>query len=81
MGLPCFSSGRLDPTSAGSNHAPVDVNMAGAASNRRPKPTLATLRLVVEEATRSLVMADKIGRGEARENAVAAGKCVEVGLQ
>jgi hypothetical protein len=26
-------------------------------------------------------MADKIGRGDARENAVAAGKCVEIGLQ
>jgi hypothetical protein len=26
-------------------------------------------------------MADKIGRGDARENAVAAGKCVEVVLQ
>jgi len=26
-------------------------------------------------------MADKIGRGDARENAVAAGKCVEVALQ
>ena len=45
------------------------------------KPTLATLRSVVEEETRSLAMAGKIGRGDARENAVAAGKCVEVGLQ
>jgi len=26
-------------------------------------------------------MADKIGRGDARENAIAAGKCVEVALQ
>ena len=45
------------------------------------KPTLATLRSVVEEETRNLAMAGKIGRGDARENAVAAGKCVEVGLQ
>jgi hypothetical protein len=39
------------------------------------------LRSVVEQEARSLVMAGKIGRGDARENAVAAGKCVEVGLQ
>ena len=45
------------------------------------KPTLETLRSVVERETRSLAMADKIGRGDARENAVAAGKCVEVVLQ
>jgi hypothetical protein len=45
------------------------------------KPTLATLRSVVEQEARSLVMAGKIGRGDARENAVAAGECVEVGLQ
>jgi len=44
-------------------------------------PTLETLRSVVERETRSLAMADKIGRGDARENAVAAGKCVEIGLQ
>jgi hypothetical protein len=31
--------------------------------------------------TRNLAMADKIGRGDARENAVAAGKGVEVALQ
>jgi hypothetical protein len=42
---------------------------------------LAAARSVVEQEARSLVMAGKIGRGEARENAVAAGKCVEVGLQ
>ena len=45
------------------------------------KPTLETLRSVVERETRSLAMADKIGRGDARENAIAAGKCVEVALQ
>jgi hypothetical protein len=45
------------------------------------KPTLATLRSVVAQEAQSLVMAGKIGRGDARENAVAAGKCVEVGLQ
>jgi hypothetical protein len=45
------------------------------------KPTLETLRSIVERETRSLAMADKIGRGDARENAVAAGKCVEVALQ
>jgi uncharacterized protein YcfJ len=45
------------------------------------KPTLETLRSVVEREARSLAMAEKIGRGDARENAVAAGKCVEIGLQ
>ena len=45
------------------------------------KPTLETLRSVVERETRSLAIADKIGRGDARQNAVAAGKCVELVLQ
>src|SRR3979490_537660 len=45
------------------------------------KPTLETLRSVVERETGSLAMADKIGRGDARENAVAAGNCVERDLQ
>ena len=45
------------------------------------KPTLAILRSVEEEETRSLAKAGKIGRGDAHENAVAAGKCVEVGVQ
>ena len=42
------------------------------------KPTLETLRSVVERETRSLAMADKIGRGDARENAVAAGECMRL---
>ena len=45
------------------------------------KPTMDTLRSVVERETRSLAMGGKIDRGDARENAVAAGKCVEVALQ
>ncbi len=44
-------------------------------------PTTDTLRSVVEQQTRSLAMAGKIGRGEARENARAAGECVRAGLQ
>jgi hypothetical protein len=42
------------------------------------RPTLETLRSVVEHKTRSVAMADKIGRGEARDNAVAAGECVKI---
>ena len=45
------------------------------------KPSLQTLRTVVERETRSLAMADKIGRGEARDNATAAGECVRIALQ
>jgi len=45
------------------------------------RPTLDTLRAVVEHETRSLAMADKIGRGEARDNAVAAGECLKIALQ
>ena len=45
------------------------------------RPTLETLRSVVEHETRSLAMADKIGRSEARDNAVAAGECVKIALQ
>jgi hypothetical protein len=45
------------------------------------RPTMETLRSVVEEQTRNLARGDKIGRGEARDNAVAAGECVRAGLQ
>jgi hypothetical protein len=36
---------------------------------------------VVEHEARELAMAGKIGRGDARENAVAAGECVKARLQ
>ena len=45
------------------------------------KPTLQTLRTVVERETRSLAMSDKIARGEARDNATAAGECMRIALQ
>jgi hypothetical protein len=45
------------------------------------KPTLETLRSVVERQTRSLAMGGKIARGEARDNATAAGECVKIALQ
>ena len=44
-------------------------------------PTLETLRSKVEEQGRSLVMGGKIARGEARDNATAAGECVRTRLQ
>jgi hypothetical protein len=40
------------------------------------QPTADTLKSIVESQTRSLAMAGKIGRGQARENAVAAAECV-----
>ena len=44
-------------------------------------PTTETLRSVVEHEARGLAMGGKIGRGDARENAVAAGECVKARLQ
>jgi hypothetical protein len=44
-------------------------------------PTTDTLRSVVEHEARELAMGGKIGRGDARENAVAAGECVKARLQ
>jgi hypothetical protein len=44
-------------------------------------PTMDTARSVVEKEARSLVMGGKIARGEARDNAVAAGECVKTALQ
>lgn len=44
-------------------------------------PTLETLRSKVEEQGRSLVMDRKIARGQARDNATAAGECVRARLQ
>jgi hypothetical protein len=44
-------------------------------------PTSETLKSVVEHETRSLAVAGKIGRGDARENAVAAGECMKARLQ
>ena len=44
-------------------------------------PTLETLRSKVEEQGRSLVMGGKIARGEARDNATAAGEGVRTRLQ
>jgi hypothetical protein len=42
------------------------------------QPTPDTLKSVVESQTRSLAMAGSIGRGQARENAVAAADCVRL---
>jgi hypothetical protein len=42
------------------------------------QPTEGTLKSIVENQTRSLAMAGKIGRGEARANAVAAAECVRL---
>ena len=42
------------------------------------QPTADTLKSIVESQTRSLAMAGKIGRGEARENAVAAAECIRL---
>ena len=42
------------------------------------QPTPNTLKGVVESQTRSLAMAGSIGRGQARENAVAASECVKL---
>jgi hypothetical protein len=42
------------------------------------QPTAGTLKSIVESQTRSLAMAGKIGRGEARGNAVAAAECVKL---
>jgi cytochrome c551/c552 len=44
-------------------------------------PTLENLRSKIEEQARSLVMGGKIARGEARDNATAAGECVRARLQ
>jgi uncharacterized protein YcfJ len=53
------------------------VYAAVVASN----PTTESLRSVVEREAKSLVMGGKISRGPARENAMAAGECVKLGLQ
>jgi uncharacterized protein YcfJ len=45
------------------------------------KPTTETVRSVVEHEARGLAMGGKISRGSARDNAVAAGECVKLGLQ
>lgn len=45
------------------------------------KPTTETLRSTIEKEARSLVMGGKVSRGQARENAEAAGECVKVALQ
>jgi hypothetical protein len=45
------------------------------------KPTTETLRSVVEHEARGLAMGGKIARGEARENATAAGECAKLGLE
>lgn len=45
------------------------------------KPTMQTQRDVLEKETRSLAMGNKIARGSARDNAVAAEGCVKAALQ
>ena len=44
-------------------------------------PTLESLRSTVESQGRSLVMGGKISRGDARDNATAAGECARARLQ
>ena len=44
-------------------------------------PTSETLKSVVEHQTRALAMDGKIGRDDARENAMAAGACMKARLQ
>ena len=44
-------------------------------------PTSETLKSVVEYQTRALAMDGKIGRDDARENAMAAGTCMKARLQ
>lgn len=44
-------------------------------------PTSETLKSVVEREARGLVMGGKIARGEARDNALAAGECMKAKLQ
>lgn len=43
--------------------------------------TSETLKSVTEHETRSLAMGGKIGRGKARDNAVAAGECMKARLK
>ncbi|TAJ23419.1 MAG: hypothetical protein EPO67_25175, partial [Reyranella sp.] len=45
------------------------------------KPTAETMKDVVEKETRGLAMGGKIARGQARENAVAAGECIRAALR
>lgn len=45
------------------------------------KPTSETLKSVIEREARSLAMSGKIGRGDARDNALAAGECMRARLQ
>ena len=45
------------------------------------KPTAETMKDVVEKETRGLAMGGKIARGQARENAMAAGECIRAALQ
>ena len=45
------------------------------------KPTMDTVRAVIEKEARSLAMGGKIARASARDNATAAGECVKTGLQ
>lgn len=45
------------------------------------KPTMETVRAVIEKEARSLAMGGKIARGTARDNATSAGECVKTALQ
>jgi uncharacterized protein YcfJ len=45
------------------------------------KPTKDNLRSVAEHQTRSLAMGGKISRGNARDNATAAGECIKLGWE
>jgi hypothetical protein len=51
------------------------------AATMAAKPTMENQRDVLEKETRSLAMGNKIARGSARDNAIAAEACVKAGLQ
>jgi hypothetical protein len=51
------------------------------AATMAAKPTAQNQRDVLEKETRSLAMGNKIARGSARDNAIAAEACVKAALQ
>lgn len=51
------------------------------AATMAAKPTTQTQRDVLEKETRSLAMGNKIARGSARDNAIAAEACIKTALQ
>jgi hypothetical protein len=51
------------------------------AATMAARPTTETLRATLEKEARSLVMGGRIARGNARDNAVAAGECAKTALE